>query len=54
MCELEKIFSPIIIYAMSDMEVEVIASESLSAKRQRELLKNDIKKLQNEHKIFRS
>jgi hypothetical protein len=35
---LEKIFSPVVVYAMSDTEVEAIASEPLSAKRQRELL----------------
>ena len=35
---LEKIFSPAVVYAMSDTEVEAIASEPLSAKRQRELL----------------
>jgi hypothetical protein len=35
---LEKIFSPVVIYAMSDTEVEAIASEPLSAKRQREFV----------------
>jgi len=50
---LEKIFSPVVVYAMSDTEVEAITSEPLSAKRQRELLENGIKKLQDGHKIFR-
>lgn len=49
---LEKIFSPIIINAMSDKEDEAIASEPLSAKRQREFLEDRIKKLQDGHKIF--
>jgi hypothetical protein len=38
---------------MSDTEVEAIASEPLSAKRQSELLENRFKKLQDGHKIFR-
>jgi len=50
---LEKIFSPVVVYAMSDTEVEIIASEPLPAKRQRELLENGIKELQDGHKIFR-
>ncbi len=52
MCGLKKIFSPIVVYAMSDTQVEAIASEPLSAKRQRELLEYSIKKLQDGHKIF--
>jgi len=51
-CGLEKIFSPIVVYAMSDTEVEALASEPLSAKHQRDLLENGIKKLQDGHKIF--
>jgi hypothetical protein len=51
--ELEKIFLPVVVYAMSDTEVETIASEPLSAKRQKELLENRIKKLQDRHKIFK-
>jgi hypothetical protein len=50
---IDKIFSPVVVYAISDTEVEAIASEPLSAKRQRELLENGIKKLQDGHKIFR-
>ena len=38
---------------MSDTEVEAIASEPLSAKRQREFLEDRIKKLQDGHEIFR-
>jgi len=52
-CGLEKIFSPIVVYAMSDTEVEAIASEPSSAKRQREFLEDRIKKLQDGHEIFR-
>jgi hypothetical protein len=50
---LEKIFSPVIVNAMSDMQVEAIASRPLPAKRQSEFLDNHIKKLQDRHKIFR-
>jgi hypothetical protein len=49
---LEKIFSPVV-DAMSDTEVEAIASEPLPAKRQREFLEDRIKKLQEGHEIFR-
>jgi ATP-dependent Clp protease ATP-binding subunit ClpA len=50
---LEKIFLPVVVNAMSDTEVKVIVFEPLSAKRQRELLENRIKKLQDRHKTFR-
>ena len=50
---LEKIFSPVVVNAMSDTEVEAIASEPSSAKRQREFLEDRIKKLQDRHGIFR-
>ena len=50
---LEKIFSPVVVNAMSDAEVEAIASEPLSAKRQREFLEDRIKKLQDGYEIFR-
>jgi hypothetical protein len=50
---LEKIFSPVVVNAMSDTEVEAIASEPLSARRQREFLEDRIKKLQDGHEIFR-
>ena len=50
---LEKILSPVVVNAMSDTEVEAIASEPSSAKRQREYLDDRIKKLQDGHKIFR-
>jgi hypothetical protein len=48
---LENIFSPIVVNAMSDVEVETIAAEPSSAKRQREFLEERINKLK---KIFRS
>jgi len=38
---------------MPDTEVKAIASEPLSAKRQREFLEDRIKKLQDGHEIFR-
>jgi hypothetical protein len=38
---------------MSDMEVEVIVSGSLSTKRKSEFLENYIKKLQDRYKIYR-
>jgi hypothetical protein len=38
---------------MSDTEVEAIASEPSSAKRQREFLEDRIKKLEDGHEIFR-
>jgi hypothetical protein len=50
---LEKIFSPVVVNAMTDVEVEAIASEPLSAKRQREFLEERIKKLRDGHEIFR-
>ncbi|KAH6662058.1 hypothetical protein B0J14DRAFT_571244 [Halenospora varia] len=50
---LEKVFSPVVVNAMPDTEVEAMAFEPLSAKCQRELLENHIKKLQDRHKIFR-
>jgi hypothetical protein len=50
---LEKIFSPVVVNAMSDTDVEAIASEPSSAKRQREYLEDRIMKLQDGHKIFR-
>ncbi len=42
---LEKIFSPISVNRLSDAEVEAIASEPTSAKRQREFLEDRIRKL---------
>ncbi|KAH9217655.1 P-loop containing nucleoside triphosphate hydrolase protein [Leptodontidium sp. 2 PMI_412] len=50
---LEKIFSPVVVNAMMDAEVEAIASEPLSAKRQRNFLTDRIKKLEDGHEIFR-
>jgi hypothetical protein len=51
---LEKIFSPVVVSSMSDAQVEAIASEPMSAMRQREYLEHRIKKLQDGHEIFRS
>ncbi|KAH7420099.1 dynamin family protein-like protein [Cadophora sp. MPI-SDFR-AT-0126] len=50
---LEKIFSPVAVNAMSDAEVEAIASEPTSAKRQRDFLEDRVKKLQDGHNIFK-
>jgi hypothetical protein len=50
---LEKVFLSVIVNAMSDMEVEAIASGLLSAKCKSEFLENHIKKLQDRHKICR-
>jgi hypothetical protein len=50
---LEKIFSPVVVNAMSETEVKAIASEPESAKRQREFLDDRIKKLEDGHEIFR-
>jgi hypothetical protein len=50
---LENIFSPVVVNSLSDTEVETIASEPLSAKRQREFLEERIKKLRDGHEIFR-
>ena len=50
---LERIFSPVVVNAMSDIEVEAVASEPLSAKRQRDFLNDRIKKLKDGHEIFR-
>jgi hypothetical protein len=47
MHRLKKIFSPVIINAILDIEVKAIASKPLSAKCQRELLETSIKKLQD-------
>jgi hypothetical protein len=40
---LEKIFSPVVVNAMSDTEVEAIASEPLSAKRHGRLANDPLK-----------
>ena len=51
---LEKIFSPIIVHKLADSEVEAIASEPASAKRQRQFLEERIAKLKDGQSIFRS
>jgi hypothetical protein len=50
---LEGIFSPIVVNAMSDTEVEAIASEPQATKRQREFLEDRVRKLESGHEIFR-
>ncbi|KAF7879541.1 hypothetical protein EAF04_000736 [Stromatinia cepivora] len=50
---LENIFSPVIVNSLSDVEVEAIASEPTSAKRQREFLEDRISKLEDGYEIFR-
>ncbi|KUJ15925.1 dynamin family protein-like protein [Mollisia scopiformis] len=50
---LEKIFSPVVVNAMTEAEAEAVASEPLSSKRQREFLEDRIRKLKDGHEIFR-
>lgn len=50
---LETIFSPVAVIKLSDVETEAIASEPVSAKRQREFLEDRIRKLKDGHDIFR-
>ncbi|CAD6590745.1 MAG: hypothetical protein ASARMPREDX12_004714 [Alectoria sarmentosa] len=51
---LEKIFSPVVVNGLTDSEVEAIASEPASAKRQRQFLEDRIAKLKDGQSIFRS
>lgn len=51
---LEKIFSPVVVNGLTDAEVESIASEPSSSKRQRSFLDDRIKKLESGQEIFRS
>ncbi|KAI9844695.1 MAG: hypothetical protein M1837_005437 [Sclerophora amabilis] len=51
---LEKIFSPVVVNSMSDAEIETIASEPPSAKRQRNFLHDRIRKLQDGQSILRN
>lgn len=51
---LETIFSPVIVNKLTDSEVEAIASEPASAKRQRQFLEDRIAKLKDGQSIFRS
>ncbi|KAF6222582.1 hypothetical protein HO133_000628 [Letharia lupina] len=51
---LEKIFSPVAVNGLTDPEVEAIASEPASAKRQRQFLEDRIAKLKDGQSIFRS
>ena len=50
---LEKIFSPVVVNNLTDSEVEAIASEPASAKRQRQFLEDRIAKLRDGQSIFR-
>lgn len=52
--KLEMIFSPLAVNAMSDTQVESIASEPASARRQRAFLKDRMAKLVEGQNIFRS
>lgn len=51
---LEKIFSPVTVNSLTDSEIEAIASEPTSAKRQRQFLEERIAKLKDGQSIFRS
>jgi hypothetical protein len=51
---LEEIFSPVVVNGLSDPDVEGIASEPASAKRQRAFLEDRIAKLKEGHEILRS
>ena len=51
--DLEKIFSPVAVNALSDSETEAIASEPPSGRRQRALLENRIQKLREGQRILR-
>lgn len=50
---LEKIFSPIAVNRLSDVETEAIASEPAAARRQREFLGDRIRKLEAGHDVLR-
>lgn len=50
---LENIFNPIIVGKLKDAEVEAIASEPEGAKRQRAILEDKVKKLQDGRKILK-
>lgn len=50
---LEKIFSPVVVNGLSDAQVETIATEPGTAKRQRQFLEDRIKKLKDGQDIFR-
>jgi hypothetical protein len=51
---LEKIFDPIVVNGLSDMQVQNIASEPTTSKRLREQLEDQISKLKEGKEIFRS
>ena len=51
---LDKIFDPVTVSGLTDSEVEAMASEPASAKRQRQFLEDRIAKLKDGQRIFRS
>lgn len=50
---LESIFSPMVVSAMSDEELQELASEPTAVVRQRKFLEDRIKKLENGRKVLR-
>ena len=52
--DLDKIFCPVTVSCLTDSEMEALASEPASAKRQREFLEDRIAKLKDGRSIFRS
>ena len=52
--DLDKIFCPVTVSQLTDSEVEALASEPASAKRQREFLEDRIAKLKDGQSIFRN
>ena len=52
--DLETSFSPLVVNGMADSQMELVASESTSARRQRTFLGDRITKLNEGRDIFRS
>ena len=52
--DIHKIFDPVTVSKLADSEVEAIASEPASAKRQRRFLEDRVAKLKDGQSIFRS
>ena len=51
---LEKIFSPVTVNGLTELQIDAIASEPANAKRQRQFLEDRISKLKDGQSIFRS
>ena len=51
---LEKIFSPVTVNGLTELQIDAIASEPANAKRQRQFLEDRISKLEDGQSIFRS